>query len=147
MRITKTPRPLTVPTVRELERMFDRWFPLPVGGREIPLIETEWAPAMDFTETDSEFIVRLEAPAIHKENLDVGLEGNVLVLSGKREFRKEHESEEYIWKEREEGRFVRSLRLPKPVDPEKVTATYEDGVLSVRLLKKEPETRSRIAIK
>jgi len=66
-----------------------------------------------------------EAPGVHRENMDVGLEGNVLTLSGRREFWKDEESEEYIWKEREQGKFVRSLRLPKPVQEGKVTATYK----------------------
>ena len=91
-------------------------------------------------------MVHLEAPGVYKENMDVGLEGNVLTISGRREFRKDEESEEYIWKEREEGKFIRSLRLPKPVQEGKVTATYENGMLTVRLLKSEPAVKSRIAI-
>jgi HSP20 family protein len=111
------------------------------------VFETVWAPSVDLTETEKEFVARLEAPGVNKENMDVNLEGNVLTISGRREFRKDEETEEYIWREREEGKFVRSLRMPKPVQEGKVTATYEDGVLTVRLLKTEPTVKTRIAIK
>ena len=147
MKLTKaTP---TLPMLKpDFERMMDRVFgSWPFELPEMRVFETAWTPAVDMTETDKEFIVRLEAPGVHKENLDVGLDGNVLTITGRREFRKDEETEEYIWREREEGKFVRSMRLPKPVQEGKVTATYENGILSVHLLKAEPTVRSRISIK
>src|SRR5689334_1386944 len=119
-----------MPFKTEFERVFDRVLePL---GFELPamqVLETAWTPSVDLTESDKEFVVRLEIPGVHKENMDIGLEGNVLTISGRREFRKEGEDEEYIWREREEGKFVRSLRLPKPVSEDKVLAAYENGIL------------------
>jgi HSP20 family protein len=132
----------------DFEQLFDRVFrPLGYELPEMRVFETVWTPSVDLTETDKEFVVKLEAPGVHKENMDVGLEGNVLTISGRREFRKDEETEEYLWREREEGKFVRSLRLPKPVQEGKVTATYENGVLTVRMLKMEPAVKSKIAIK
>lgn len=146
MKLTKAAAP--APRLRqEFDKMLERFFELPYGRFEVPLVETEWAPALDCSETANEFVVRLEAPGVHKENLDVSLEQNVLTISGKREFRKEHESEEYIWREREEGKFVRSLRLPKAVTAEKVVAAYENGILTLRIPKAEPAIKSRITIK
>ncbi len=147
MKLTK--QSPTMPALRtDFERLFDRVFsPLGYELPEMRVFETAWTPSLDLTETDKEFVVRVEAPGVHKENMDVGLEGNILTISGRRESRKEEESEEYIWKEREEGKFVRSLRLPKPVQDGKVTATYENGILTVRLMKVEPAVKSRIAIK
>ncbi|MBI4503146.1 MAG: Hsp20/alpha crystallin family protein [Gemmatimonadetes bacterium] len=148
MKLTKAGT--TMPTVfrPEIERFFDRIFgPRALELPDMKVFETAWAPSVDLTETQKEFIVRLEAPGVHKENLDVSLDDSVLTISGRREFRKAEESEEYIWREREEGNFVRSLRMPKPVEEGKVTATYEDGILTVRLLKSEPTAKTRIAIK
>jgi HSP20 family protein len=146
MKLTKATPP--VPRLRqELDRLFERFFEVPFGRFEVPLVETEWAPALDCSETDKEFVVRLEVPGVHRENLDVALEQNVLTISGKREFRKEQETEEYIWREREEGKFVRSLRLPKPVDADKVVAVYQDGLLTLRIPKTEPAVKTKIAIK
>ena len=146
MKVMKTPRPVVHTPRTDLEHIFDR-FLAPTLMRDTPLIETDWAPALDFSEVDNEYIVRLEAPGVHRENLDVNLEGQMLSLSGKREFRKDLESEEFIWKEREEGRFVRSIRLPKAVDSENVVAAYQDGVLIVHLPKTEPAVKSKISIK
>ncbi len=134
-----------------MERLFDRFFgpgfPFPRFFETAPITETEWAPSLDLSETDKEYVARVEAPGVHKENMDVNLDGNVLTVSGKRETRMEKEEEEYIWKEREEGRFVRSIRLPKAVDPDKVDASYQDGVLTIRLPKREPALKSKVAIK
>ncbi|MBI4503153.1 MAG: Hsp20/alpha crystallin family protein [Gemmatimonadetes bacterium] len=121
--------------------------PLSLEMPDMKVFETMWSPSVDLTENDKEFVVRMEIPGVHKENLDVSLDGNVLTVSGRREFRKEEESEECIWREREEGSFVRSIRMPKPVEEGKVTATYEDGILTIRLLKTEPTVKTKIAIK
>jgi HSP20 family protein len=151
MKLMKAPQTLA-PLRTEIDRVFDRFFkPIdwmrPYEFPEIKVFETAWAPSVDLSETDKEYVVRLEAPGVHKENMDVSLENNVLTLSGKREVRKQEEGEEYIWKEREEGTFVRSLRLPKAVVEGKITAMYEDGILVVRLPKAEPTVKSKIAIK
>ena len=116
MKLTKASP--TFPLMRpDFDRLMDRFFGTwPFELPEPRVFETAWTPAVDLSETDKEFVVRLEVPGVHKENLDVGLDGNVLTISGRREFRKDEETEEYIWHEREEGKFIRSLRLPKPVD-------------------------------
>lgn len=147
MKLTKAPpRPTTFRP--EIERLFDRLFGAPLfPATEMDVLETQWMPSLDCSETNDEYVLRLEAPGVHKENLDVHLDGNVLTLSGRRELKKEQETEEYIWREREEGKFVRSLRLPKAVDGTRVMAAYENGVLTVRLPKMEPSATSKIVIK
>jgi HSP20 family protein len=106
-----------------------------------------WTPSVDFSENEKEYIVRLEAPGIAKEDLEVNLEGQTLTLSGRRDFAKEEKTEEYFWQEREQGRFVRAIQLPGAVDQAKVTATYQDGIMTIRLPKTEPRAKSRIPIK
>src|SRR3970282_112282 len=85
------------------------------------VMEPAWLPAINFSETDKEFLVRLEIPGVHKENLDVNLTG-----------------ETFLYQESEAGRFPRSIRLPAPVTEAKVEAVYADGVLTVHLPKAEP---------
>lgn len=134
----------------DLDRLFDRFFrePFPVWERfDMPMLETAWAPPVDFAETDKEYVIRLEVPGIPRENLDVSLDGTLLTLSGRREFQKEQTTEKYIWQEREEGKFVRSLRLPTSVVENKIEATVHDGILTVRLPKVEPAVKSKIVIK
>jgi HSP20 family protein len=70
-----------------------------------------------------------------------------LTLSGKREFSKEEKGEDYIWQERQEGRFLRTIRLPAPVVEDKIDASYANGILTVKLPKAQPATKTKVAIK
>jgi HSP20 family protein len=133
---------------RDFDTMFERLFRSPLFP-EVPVVPAEgtWAPALDLTETEKEFLVRLEVPGFHRENLDVKFESGLLTVSGNREFRNELKGEEFLWQERTEGRFLRSLRLPTPVIEAEVAATYENGVLTVKLPKQQPVAKTRISIK
>jgi HSP20 family protein len=101
----------------------------------------------DLAETDKEYVVRLEVPGIHRENLDIALRDNVLTITGKRDVSQEGGGETYLWKEREFGRFVRTMRLPTAVVENKIEATYQDGVLVVHLPKAVPAPANKILIK
>jgi HSP20 family protein len=143
-----TQRKAGFPAMRpELERMFDRFFQTPLWPVATPRLEALWEPALDVSETAGEYLVRLEAPGITRDDLDVNLDGNLLTLSGRRELHREEKGEEFLWEEREEGRFMRTLRLPGAVQEAGIEATYSDGVLQVRLPKAEPSARSRITVK
>ena len=142
-----TTRNLPTPMLKpDVERFFDRVFG-PFDLPEMKVFETAWVPTVDLSETDKEFLVRLEAPGVHKENLDVNLDGNILTLSGRRETFKESEEEEFLFREREQGKFIRSIRLPATVDQAKIVANYQDGMLVVHLPKAEPTVKTRISIK
>ncbi len=143
--ITRTPMAPTPFALRDIDRLFDRFFNLPAPP--MPPLESMWVPALDYAENDKEFVVRLEVPGIPKENLDINLEGTLLTISGHREFVKETEQENYIVNERETGKFVRTLRLPVPVIEDKITALVDHGVLTVRLPKEVVAPKSRITIK
>jgi HSP20 family protein len=147
MKLTKVaPQPLT--TIRdEFDRLFDRFFTTGLFGPPPRIAETMWSPALDFSENDKEYIVRLEAPGIPKEDLEVNVDGRTLTISGRRDFEKEEKTEEYFWRERESGKFVRSVQLPTAVDAAKVAASYQDGIMTVRLPKTEPTVKTRVQIK
>ena len=142
--------PATFPTMKQdIDRVFDRFFEptfWPLANASMTL-EGIWEPTLDFSETEKEFIVRLEAPGMARDDFDVDLDRNLLTLSGKREFLKEEKDEEYLWQERKAGRFVRTIRLPVPVQEAKVEATYNNGVLIVKLPKLIETPKTKIAIK
>jgi HSP20 family protein len=144
-----TKRPGTQLATRdELDRLFDRFLGgFPFALPEAPAIETLWSPNLDFSETEKEYVVRLEVPGIPKEDLEVNLDGRVLTLTGRREFQKEEKGEEFFWRERQFGKFVRTMQLPAPVDPTKVQAIYAEGIMTVRMPKLETSAKTRIAIK
>ena len=107
----------------------------------------EWLPAMDVVETAERYVMRLEVPGIHKENLDLHLVGEMLTLTGKREIAPVIEGESYLLRERAFGKFVRTIRLPVPVAEKRVTAEYRDGVLVVDLPKEIPAPATKVLIK
>ena len=145
MKLTK---PTSTTIVREdFENLFDRFFGRGPSGPPTRVFDTMWMPSLDFSEDEKNYIVRLEAAGIPKDDLDVNLENQVLTISGRRNFEKEEKTEEYFWREREQGRFVRTVRLPSPVDAAKVEATYDNGVMTIRLPKAEGASKSRITIK
>lgn len=135
------------PAVRpEFGGLFERFFNAPTWPLATPRFEQTWEPVLDLSETGKEYVVRLEAPGMARDDLDVRLEGNLLTLAGKREFHREEKGEDFLWEEREEGRFTRTLRLPGPVQ-DKVDAVYADGVLTVKLPKAEPAAKGRVTIR
>ncbi|HEU5217251.1 MAG TPA: Hsp20/alpha crystallin family protein [Gemmatimonadales bacterium] len=133
---------------QDLDRVFDRFFEPSFWPIGVPRgTEAMWEPTLDFSETGKEFVVRLEAPGMSRDDFDVDLDGNLLTLSGKRELNKEGKGEDYLWQERQEGRFLRTIRLPSKVDEAKIEAAYTDGVLVVRLPKTAQLPRTKVAIK
>ena len=148
---------LRSPMVGKLGEEFDRVFDRLLVPRFLtePLVppfpfETtgaEWMPVMDMVENPTEYVVRLEVPGFHKENLDLSLTGELLTVTGTRVIPTEHENEGYLVKERAYGKFVRTIRLPAPVVEEKVTAEYRDGVLILHLPKEIAVPATKILIK
>jgi HSP20 family protein len=135
--------------VKEADRFFDRFFDPPMWPFPATRATTEvlWEPALDFSENPKEYVVRLDIPGVTRDDLDVAMNGNLLTLSGKRELHKREKGEDFLWEERIEGRFTRTLRLPGAVQEPKIEALYNDGILTVKLPKMEQAMRSKIAIK
>ncbi|HEU5170467.1 MAG TPA: Hsp20/alpha crystallin family protein [Gemmatimonadales bacterium] len=138
----------------EFDRMFDRMLTTPLLAEPLALptfpigeYAAEWAPALDFFENEKEFVVRLDIPGVHKENLDIKLVGDVLTITGRREEVKEHAAGYAHYREREVGKFVRTLRLPAPVEEKKIEALYQDGILTVTLPKAAAAVGQKILIK
>jgi HSP20 family protein len=137
----------------EFDRVFDRLlvprfltepvlppFPFETTG-------AEWMPVMDMTETATEYVVQLEVPGFHKENLDINLTGELLTITGTRAIAPEVEGEGYLVKERAVGKFIRTIRLPAPVAEKKVMAEYHDGLLVLHLPKEIAAPATKILIK
>ncbi len=149
MKLTKA---TGMPLVRDLDEVFDRvlnvpFFP-PLGFEPFKkAMEGTWVPALDLTETEKEYIVRAEVPGVPKENLDVHLEGDHLYLTGHREKLVRETNENVLWEERETGKFMRTIRLPKAVEAGKIEAIFQDGVLTIRCPKTETPAKNKILIK
>ena len=132
----------------DFERVFERFFEPNFWPMGTPRkLEAMWEPTLDLSETEKEFVVRLEAPGMARDDFDVDLDRNLLAISGKRELHKEVKGEDYLWQERQEGRFLRTIRLPAGVQENKIEATYLDGILTIKLPKAVETPRTKVTIK
>jgi HSP20 family protein len=128
----------------EMNRLFNTLFDAPAPGDGGSL--RRWIPAMDLVETDEHFVLKADLPGLTEEDVNIEVEDNVLVLSGERKAEHEDKREGFVRVERAFGGFRRSLTLPEGVDPESVTATFDKGVLEVRIPKPEERKPRRVAI-
>src|SRR5690349_13902875 len=93
-----------------------------------------WTPAVDIFETENhDLVVKAELPGLNREDIEVTVENNTLVLKGTKKFDTTVKEENYRRVERAYGSFHRSFTLPTTVDTSKVSADYKNGVLAVVL--------------
>ena len=92
---------------------------------------------MDILQKKDELVVRADLPGFKKADLDINMEQGVLNISGSRKPEKDEEATERYTSERPFGSFSRSFTLPFDIDPEKVSAKLDNGVLEIRLPKSE----------
>ena len=103
-------------------------------------------PSMDLVETDEHFVLRADLPGLSQEDVSIELEDNVLTVSGERKAEHEAKKEGYYRMERSFGQFRRSLTLPDGVDADAIAATFDKGVLEVRIPKPEERKPRKVAI-
>jgi HSP20 family protein len=129
----------------EMNRLFNTVFDTPSPGNGGSTLR-RWMPAMDLVETADHFVLRADLPGMSQDDVKIEFEDGTLTLSGERKAEHESKNEGYYRVERAFGSFSRSLTLPKGVDPEAVTAKFENGVLEVRIPKPEERKPRRIEI-
>ncbi len=123
---------------REINRMFNDFFRGVETGYEYPLI--------DVVDTKDELVIYAELPGVNKDDVKVKIHNNILTISGERKEPELPEKANCLIREREFGKFMRSVRLPYPVDVSKVSAEYKDGILKITLPKKEEVKPKEIQI-
>jgi HSP20 family protein len=140
----------------DIEKMFEDWFddfwtrPAPRLWRPDvwPLRRmTLKAPALDVFEQKDDLIVKAEIPGLAKDEIDITLDGKVLTIKGEKKKEEEVKEDDYYRCERTFGAFSRSVELPVAVQPDKVNASFKDGVLEIRLPKTEEAKKSIVKVK
>jgi HSP20 family protein len=124
---------------RTFEDAITRMLSEPRGARP-------WSPSVDIYETENELILRADIPDVKLEDIEVRVENQTLTLKGERKFEKDESVRGYHRIERSYGSFVRSFTVPASVDAEKVAAEYKNGVLTVKLPKKEAAKPRQVKI-
>ena len=107
----------------------------------------EWAPLVDISEDDKEYVIKADLPEVNKDDVKVRVENGVLVISGERKFEKEEKGRRYHRVERAYGSFARSFSIPEDADPTKVGAEFKNGTLRVHLAKAENAQPKTIDVK
>jgi HSP20 family protein len=128
----------------EMDRLFDRlaemkWDDLPALG--------EWRPSMDISETKDSLVAKVEVPGMEQKDIQISLQENLLTIKGEKKQEKEEKEETYFRMERTYGAFARTLPHPAPVETGKVTATFKNGILTVKLPKGAAAKGTMIPIK
>lgn len=105
-----------------------------------------FVPELNVYETDTEFEITVALPGMSKDDIDIGFENNTITISGEREL-KEENGTKYHRIESRFGKFERSLPLPNVIDEENISASYDNGVLTVTVPKLKEKAGRKIEVK
>ena len=140
-------KPTTVPSL--FDNFFKPWNELFDDTRFFNRVAT--IPSVNITENSSHYNVALAAPGLKKDDFKIDVDGNMLTISSEKEEKKEEKDERYTRKEYSFSSFARSFTLPEDVKEEAIEANYENGVLNLKLPRKENGKKTtaskRIAVK
>lgn len=130
-------RELASMEVDRLNRMFSNFFE--------PMNRT-WSPAVDIIETDDQVVLKAELPDMKREDIAITFENSTLTIRGERKLDETVKRENYQRLERFYGQFSRSFTLPATIDASRITASYKDGVLTIRLPQREEAKPKQIEV-
>jgi HSP20 family protein len=123
----------------DVDTLFSRLVPsgfprmaLESNGRKL-----DWAPSADISETDKEYLIRAELPAVKKEDVQVTFDDGMITIKGERKQQKEDKNEKYHRMESFYGTFERRFSLPENVNSDTIRCESKDGILTVHIPKTE----------
>ncbi|HEX8715286.1 MAG TPA: Hsp20/alpha crystallin family protein [Solirubrobacteraceae bacterium] len=131
---------------QEVNRLFGTFFDTQAGAGDGVSGARRWIPAMDLVEEGDQYVLRADLPGVREDDVKVELDDDVLTISGDRKSEHEERRGGYRRIERSSGSFSRSLTVPEGIDPERIDARFENGVLEVRVPKPEQRKPRRVAI-
>jgi HSP20 family protein len=127
----------------QVNRLFDE-----LGRRrtESAFDEGAFAPPVDIIEVEDALLINVELPGVSKDAIEINVENSTLFLGGLKARSPEFKDDSYRRSERQFGRFSRSFTLPRTVDANAIEATFQDGVLRLRLPRARSAMPRKIAI-
>jgi HSP20 family protein len=117
------------------------------GEKDEAMTVAEWAPLVDITEDEKEYLIKAELPEVKKDDVKVSVQDGVLSISGERKSEKEEKNKKFHRVEWAYGSFSRSFTLPEDADADKVAGDFKDGVLKVHVPKSEKAKPKKIEVK
>lgn len=132
----------------EMEHMFEdffrRPFYLPAMFPRMRSLEAKAAaPRVDMFEDEDDLVIKAEVPGMTKEDLDVCITGDLLTITGEKKSQEKTEEKDFYYEERSFGSFTRKLHLPIETETSKATATFQDGLLEIRI-PKSPVAKEKV---
>jgi len=139
----------------EMDRLFGnalRNFPSMLGsGWDWPdMSSVELTPSLDIKDTEKNYLINIEIPGVAKEDVDIRVEANTLIISGEKKQEKTEDKENYHCIERRYGGFERTLTLPQDANTDNIDAKFKDGVLTVSIQREAvstPKETKKIEVK
>ncbi len=129
----------------EMNRLFDTFFGDGPANRGSGGIR-RWVPPMDLVETDDHLVLKADLPGLDSDDVNIEIKDGTLTVSGERTTEHEERADGFYRVERAFGGFSRSMALPDNVDAERINATFDKGVLEVRIPKPEERKPHRVQI-
>jgi HSP20 family protein len=123
--------------------LLGRWPRLPSGGETT----AEWSPSVDISETDGEYLLKAQLPAVKREDVHLTYEDGMLTISGERRQETEQKGEKFRRIESFHGSFSRSFSLPDGINASAIRAEAKDGVVTVHVPKSKSEAKKPTEIK
>jgi HSP20 family protein len=127
--------------LNRVQREFEKSF---FQGRNRP---ADFAPMVDVHEDEDALVLRADLPGVNREDIEIQVDANVLTLKGERKLEQENDRRRYHRVERSYGSFVRQWQIPTNIDASKVDASFENGILTLKLPKKEEQKPRKIEIR
>lgn len=127
--------------LRRMEEMNTPWWRIFPGEFE------HWHTPVDVLDENDKIVVRANLPGIKPEEVEVTFESGVLRIKGETKEEREEHDENYLMRERKEGKFFRAVRIPDEVDVDKVEPKYENGVLTVTFPKAKAKKARKLEVK
>ena len=130
-----------------LATMFGRVPVRKSGEKDEAMTVAEWAPLVDITEDEKEYLIKAQLPEVKKDDMKVSVQDGILTIAGERKSEKEERNKKFHRVEWAYGSFSRSFTLPEDADADKVAGDFKDGVLKVHVPKSEKAKPKKIDVK
>jgi len=134
------------PMLKERRNLVDDFFETFLDNFNT-MSNVSWSPNVDLEETKSDYIIHAELPGMNKKDIDISVENDILTISGEKKERVQTKDSNCLISEIASGNFTRSFRLPAQIDPDKIEAKWDNGILVVQIPKSEVAKARKIEIR
>jgi HSP20 family protein len=133
---------------QRMDQLFDQFSNRFFGGERPKSIwgGEDWNPAIESRADNGNLIVKADLPGVDPKEVSISVVGNQLTIEGERKHEEKKEEKDYFYRELSYGKFSRSVALPEGVDPDKVKATFKNGVLEITMPAPKQLTAKKIQI-